>query len=333
MPNFRGGSSPRPNTFYNAGVLGGQGANSLRYTKAQVGAAAAPNPAPPGATGWVGSNAVPNPRQNQYPDTSHSEDPKYRIVAPARNFRGRGWGAPPDTTYLGPGTLAPSGATTRSGSATLAGHSASNGFADSGQANALHAVAYPVTTQPFFGGTNAVPDKSRQWAGNGDPAGYPLAVGPDAYPVEYMTQNQALAGVGGGGQTPAEWMAKNNKLLSQRPKAGGTSADDYRPARRWVQTPSNRPWDKNGLSYSNRGRHSLPAPLASTPLFYPSAVKGGVPSPGGHGAAPGMRAVGIQTNTARMIPQPWDQNLVNAGSGDNSARIQSSYRARQWKGR
>lgn len=331
MPAFRG--NERPNTYYNAGALGGQGANTVSYTKAQVGAAAKPNPAPPGATGWAGSNSSPNPRQNQYPDTSASADPAFHLPVSKRSFRGRGWGAPPDTVFLGWGTLAPSGAITGGGSSTTVGHGANNGFADSGQANELHAVAYPATTERFTGGNNAVPDKSRQFDGNGDPAGYPLAVSPDAYPREYMTENRATTGVGGGGNVPGEWMNKNNKLVSQRPKAGGTSVDDYRPARRWVQTPSMRPFDKNGLSYGMRGRHSLPSPLASTPLFYAERVKGGVPSPAGHGAAPGMQGIGVQRNTARLIPQPWDQTLVDAGSGDASANIQAGYRSRQWKAR
>lgn len=337
MPSWRSSPVPVPspsripsNSFYNPGVLGGRGANRTTYTKAQVGAGVKPNPAPPGPSSWVGSHAVPDPRRTAYPDSDHSGQPAYRLPSAARSFRGRGWGAPPDVIVGGPGTQAPSGSVTRRGSHTLDAHAQGHGFPVSPQPVVEHLEAYPQTGKPFTGGSNAVPDKSRQWNPHGDPAGYPLAVSPAAYPREFMTENRAVTGVGGGGQVPAEWMRKWN-IIPQRPRAGGTSDDDYRLARRWTQTPSARPFDKNGLSYPGTGRHTLPAPLASTPLFYPSAVKDAVPSPGGHTPAPGMRPVGVQRNTARLLPQAWDTTYVNAGTGTGGARVGQGYRARAWK--
>jgi hypothetical protein len=328
MVSFRAPAS----SYYNPGVLGGSGPNQLTYTKAQVGAAAKPNPAPPGATGWVGTNATPDPRRNQYPDSSTSGDPANKLPAPVRAFRGRGWGAPADVIYQGPGTQTPSGAVNGGGSQTLVGHAPSTGFDNSGQQNKQHIPAFEATSgrSRFTGATNAVVDNSRQWNPAGDPAGYPLAVSPRAYPEEYMTNNQAVSGVGGGGAVPAEWMDKWN-ILPQRTKAGGTSADDYRPARRWTQTPSMRPFDKNGLSYPNNGRHSLPSPLAGTPLFYPEAVRNGLPSPAGHNSAPGMSPIGVQQNTARLLPRAWDELLQNTNGGDAGAAVESSYRNHSWK--
>lgn len=321
--------NPRPNTFYNAGDYGGAGPNALTYTKAQVGAAAKPNPAPGGATGWAGSNAVPDPRRVKYAG-SGSPRPVTQLAAAVRAFRGTGWGAQSDAIFLGPGTQAQSGATTGRGTVTTVAHTQGYGFS-TGQKEQGNQPAYPVTGEPFRAANNAVPDLRRQFNTHGDPAGYPVEVSPEAYGIAFQVQNQAVSGVGGGGQVPAEWKSLGQKLLSQRPKAGGTAADDYRPARRWTQTPSNRPFDKNGLRYGMLGRHSLPSPLASTPLFYPADVANGVPTAGGHWAAPGMNPVGIQKNTVRMIPQAWDTTLIGPTTGDPSAQIGSGYRARAWK--
>jgi hypothetical protein len=321
--------TPRANTFYNAGDYGGSGPNATTYTKAQVGAAAKPNPAPPGATGWAGSNAYPDPRRVQYAG-SGAPQPATQVAPPTRAFRGGGWGAQPDVIFQGPGTQTPSGAVTGRGSQTVVGHQQGNGF-NAGQPDKANNPAYPATTEKFRGGSNAVPDLRRQFNVHGDPSGYPVEVSPEAYPQAFQVQNNAIVGVGGGGQVPAEWRTLAQKLLNQRPRAGGTSADDYRPARRWTQPPSMRPFDKNGLRYGMLGRHSLPGPLASTPLFYPADVANGLPTAGGHFAAPGMNGVGIQKNTVRMVPQAWDQALISPTSGDQSAQIQSSYRARAWK--
>lgn len=328
--SFTARASQRPNTFYNAGDYGGSGPNSLTYTPAQVGAAAKPNPAPSGATGWAGTNAVPDPRRVQYAG-SGSPRPTASVANAKRSFRGAGWGAQATTIFKGPGTQAPSGAVQRGGSLpTAQAHQQGNGFA-AGQPDKGPTPAFPVTGEPWRGGSNAVPDLTRQWNPHGQPAGYPVEISPQAYPEAFQVQNQAVTGVGGGGQVPAEWRTLGQKLLSQRPKAGGTAADDYRPARRWTQTPSIRPFDKAAGVYGMLGRHSLPSPLASTPLFYPADVQNGLPSPGGHFAAPGMSAVHIQRNTVRMVPEAWDNTLVAPTSGDQSAAIQSSYRARAWK--
>lgn len=321
--------NPRPNTFYNAGDYGGSGPNKLAYTKGQVGAAAKPSVTPAGATGWAGSNAVPDPRRVQYAG-SGSPRPGVVIAAARRAFRGAGWGAQPDVTYLGPGTQTPSGAIVGGGTLTLPGHQQNIGFS-TGQKEQGNTPAFPVTTERFRGASNAVPDLSRQFNPHGDPSGYPVEVSPEAYPRAFQVQNQAVAGVGGGGQVPAEWKSLGQKLLNQRPKAGGTAADDYRPARRWTQTPSMRPFDKNGFRYGMLGRHSLPNPLASTPLFYPADVVNAVPTAAGHWAAPGMEPVKIQRNTVRMVPQAWDTALISPTSGDASAQISTSYRSRAWK--
>lgn len=325
--------APGGGAFYNAGVLGGAGANTEPYTAAQVGAASRPNPSV-GGGGQYSQNV--DPRRAAYPDAGGLND--VPLPRDARSWRGRGWGGQATVVAGGWGTQTPSGAVGDNsvgwsgGTQTLV-HRPEAGF-DATQARVPHmpAIPDPRLISGEAAGSNAVPDPRRQWRSDA-PAGYPLPDGPYAYPVEYLTQNQPVSGVGGGGMVPAEWMNKQTPD-TWRPRAGSTGDDDYRPARRWMQPGGDRPFDKGmgqggGTLVGNR--HLIPPPLASTTLYYPDDVSGAVPAPGGGWMAPGMQPVGIQRNTVRLVPRAWDELLGNADSGDGSAEVSHSYRSKAWK--
>lgn len=126
--------------------------------------------------------------------------------------------------------------------------------------------------------------------------------------------------------------------ISDRPRAGFTSRDGTRPAQmpHWLYS---RPFDK--LMSSVMGGHKVlvGAPSAAQPYTTDSPVAGAVPSAGGGFAISGMRALGRmgQPNTARVLPDPWDADVLNLGSRqsastpDPAAAAAGQARASGWR--
>lgn len=127
--------------------------------------------------------------------------------------------------------------------------------------------------------------------------------------------------------------------ISDRPRAGWTSEDGTREPTgmpHWLYT---RPFDKL-MSSSLRGNKVVQSdPIARRPYYAAQPVAGAVPSPMGGGAAYGMHAFGrfSQPNSQRVLPDPWDSDVLNLGAPqtpsnpDPSAVASSAARAGGWR--
>lgn len=126
--------------------------------------------------------------------------------------------------------------------------------------------------------------------------------------------------------------------ISDRPRAGLTSADGTRPASmpHWLFT---RPFDKLMSSTMSASKVLIGDPHATAPYNTDKTVRGAVPSPMGGGPISRMRALGNfgQPNSARVLPDPWDADVLNLGSpasaqaADPAALAAGSARANGWR--
>lgn len=201
------------------------------------------------------------------------EAPVQAATAPDQPAAGHRWRPAPRTT------LAPEGEPTLTGS------------------------QLPSHEVPGFWGGTLEPDPRNVYGSPGKPAGYPQTIPAASASVE-LTNN-----------TRERDRVVTEGLISGRPRAGFTSADGTRPATmpHWLFM---RPFDKlMSSSLGAAGKVIIGLPRASRPFYAAHAVDGAVASPMGGGAADGMRALGRfgLPNTVRVLPDPWDANVLNNG--------------------
>jgi hypothetical protein len=120
-------------------------------------------------------------------------------------------------------------------------------------------------------------------------------------------------------------------LPPDRPRGGSTTADPARTAtqHRWVFL---RPFDQwaSQILGGFIDKIEMPSPLASMPYAGTDKITHPFLYPGG-GVAPIGRTsgVGIQPNSYRLIPRPWDEQLVNTPAPGTTA--EGSRRAKGWR--
>lgn len=117
------------------------------------------------------------------------------------------------------------------------------------------------------------------------------------------------------------------------PRAGSTGADPARPSQvpRWLFF---RLFDQGIAQRLGEQKIALASPLASTPISHANDTPDGVPNPGGAGST-GMQPISAQRNSFRLIPTPWDEQLVNTGAVsptyDPAQAASSSQRSRGYR--
>ncbi len=119
-------------------------------------------------------------------------------------------------------------------------------------------------------------------------------------------------------------------------RAGSTSADNTR-ASKHQRTFLMRPFDKLISEHPDAlGRIIAPAPFAARPRQLAANLEGAFPSPGGsmktNGAGGGV-GVMSQPNTQRLLPNDWDEQLINTGGTDQGQAAEDNRRAVGWRGR
>ena len=127
----------------------------------------------------------------------------------------------------------------------------------------------------------------------------------------------------------------DSQTAPARARQGFTGEDNTRAAvqGRWLFGRLFDQWAEQRLGAVDKA----PAAhlTAARPPTFGEDVAGGLPSPGGRWRARGMEGVGIQPNSVRLLPRPWDEQLVNDGSAvpgiDQAAVAGSAARARGWR--
>lgn len=122
----------------------------------------------------------------------------------------------------------------------------------------------------------------------------------------------------------------------ERNRAGSTSFDERRPAR-MQHAFVIRPFDQAIAQHPGAvDKIEQPSPLAAQPLAYDAPSAGARPSWAGGSGSTRVPGVGIQRNTFRVLPAPWDELAVvgapDAGQlADPGAAAVSSRRSRGWR--
>lgn len=123
-------------------------------------------------------------------------------------------------------------------------------------------------------------------------------------------------------------------------RAGSTSMDNTRASVQ-QRTYLIRPFDKLISEHPDTiGRVIAPAPFAARPTVYADPINDAFPSAGGHfetaGRGPGV-AVMSQPNTVRLLPNEWDETIVNTGGptayADPAASAVTVQRRAGWRAR
>jgi hypothetical protein len=169
-------------------------------------------------------------------------------------------------------------------------------------------------------------DPRRQWNASA-PAGYPL---PKNESLNAQAEEQANV-------RPAVEMLPQS--APARPRGGSTGEDPARTATLPLWTF--RRWFDKLISEHPIGqitKIAFASPIASRPIQHDAEVPHGVVSPTGGGSRTYTDPVGVQPNTWRLLPRPWDEYLVNnpaptPGVPDGSATYASQQRSRGWRAR
>lgn len=128
-------------------------------------------------------------------------------------------------------------------------------------------------------------------------------------------------------------------VVLERPRAGYTSADvPRRPAVTRFLSFVLRPYDQHIARHPGPiDRVYEPGPFAARPRQYALPLAHALPNPSGQGRrsfdAAGTNA-GPQPNTVRVLPQPWDEDVINLGGaavGDPGAAAIQVYARAGWR--
>lgn len=115
-----------------------------------------------------------------------------------------------------------------------------------------------------------------------------------------------------------------------RTRGGSTGYDPARPAstRRNMFLRAFDQWAAQSLGV----KAALAAPIADVGLYQPDDVDGALPTANSGKGDRAFAGQGLQPNTFRLLPRPWDENLIvgqdTAGASYLSAQVRSGWRAR-----
>lgn len=173
---------------------------------------------------------------------------------------------------------------------------------------------------PGVVGGSSRPDARRVFGASAQ-AGYPLPASEELYPSAEQVANVRTE------------VAKTDQTPMLRGRLGFTGEDNTRASALplWL---FGRPFDKWSAESTGAEKVQHGAPLAARPIDHRDAVPGSVPSPGGGGATGQYEGVGVQPNSVRLLPRPWDEKLANVGGpgalvfADPGAAVMGSTRLR-----
>lgn len=179
------------------------------------------------------------------------------------------------------------------------------------------ASATPIPAQHLGRGAA---DPRDQFGGGAGMTGSPEILRPAS---EVLTNAPDALEVVGRSATPAPSVTR----------AGSTGADPSRPSRRpfvgWL-----RAFDQSAVYGQGTAVGKLPLVITpSLPISQSQDTAGGLPSAGGSGMT-GQAGVGGQPNTYRLMPNKWDENLINTGgTGDTGTAAVAGRRTSGWRAR